>query len=87
MRGQQTEHVGPSTAASAILARPAHFITRPVMQEKFSVDEGEVVLTYPGDLSAESYQDLEDRLKIILRGAKRRVEALERIRAEEAREE
>jgi hypothetical protein len=32
-----------------------------------------VTLSYPAELSAESFKDLEDRLQIILRGAKRRV--------------
>ena len=43
------------------------------MHEKFALDEGEVTLSYPAELSAESFKDLEDRLQIILRGAKRRV--------------
>jgi len=38
-----------------------------------TLDEGEVTLSYPAELSAESFKDLEDRLQIILRGAKRRV--------------
>ena len=32
-----------------------------------------MTLSYPAELSAESFKDLEDRLQIILRGAKRRV--------------
>jgi hypothetical protein len=54
-------------------------LTRPI-QEKFSLDEGEVTLTLPSRLSAASYQDLEDRLTIILRGVKRRMELSDRLR-------
>ncbi|THD49975.1 MAG: hypothetical protein E8A46_19235 [Bradyrhizobium sp.] len=56
---------------------PEH-LTRPV-QEKFSLDEGEVSLTIPSRLSPESYKDLEDRLSIFLRGVKRRAEAHNRL--------
>ncbi|MGA3303933.1 MAG: hypothetical protein ABSC72_11685 [Methylovirgula sp.] len=55
------------------------YLTRPI-QEKFSLDEGEVTLTLPSRLSAASYQDLEDRLTIILRGVKRRMELSDRLR-------
>ena len=30
---------------------------------------------FPGNMSEDSYQDLEDRLKIVLRGLKRRTQA------------
>jgi hypothetical protein len=62
-------HLGPM---------PEH-LTRPV-QEKFILDEGEVTLIFPQRLSVASYQDLEDRLTLVLRGAKRRAEARERLR-------
>jgi hypothetical protein len=45
------------------------------MHEKFMLDEGEVSLSFPADLSIESFQDFEARLGITLRAAKRRVEA------------
>jgi hypothetical protein len=47
------------------------------MHEKFMLDEGEVSLSFPADLSMESFQDFEDRLGITLRAAKRRAEARE----------
>ncbi len=43
-------------------------------QEVFSLDEGDVVLTFPGNLSPESYQDMESFFQLFLRKAKRRVE-------------
>jgi hypothetical protein len=58
---------------------PDH-LTRPV-QEKFMLDEGDVTLVFPQRLSVASYQDLEDRVTLVLRGAKRRAEARERLRA------
>jgi len=45
------------------------------LHEQFALDEGDVTLSYPAELSAESFKDLEDRLQIILRGAKRRIVA------------
>jgi hypothetical protein len=43
--------------------------------EQFALDEGEVTFSYPADLSPESYQDMADRIEIILRGLKRRADA------------
>ena len=43
-----------------------------MLQEAFNLEEGTVTLMFPGDMSEDSYQDLEDRLKIVLRGLKRR---------------
>jgi hypothetical protein len=45
------------------------------MHEKFVLDEGEVSLSFPAELSEDSLKDLEDRFEIILRGAKRRAAA------------
>jgi hypothetical protein len=41
-------------------------------REVFTLDEGDVVLTFPDNLSAESYADLESHLQLFLRKAKRR---------------
>lgn len=43
-------------------------------QEVITLDEGDVVLTFPADLSVESYDDLAEHLKLFLRKAKRRAE-------------
>lgn len=43
-----------------------------VRREVFTLDEGDVVLTFPDNLSAESYADLESHLQLFLRKAKRR---------------
>jgi hypothetical protein len=43
-----------------------------MLQEVFNLEEGPVTLMFPGDMSEDSYQNLEDRLKIVLRGLKRR---------------
>lgn len=62
--------------ANAILDAKPSAIKRPMtLHERFALDEGEVTLSYPAELSAESYQDLADRIEIILRGLKRRAEA------------
>lgn len=41
-------------------------------REVFALDEGDVILTFPDNLSSESYQDLQDHLELFLRKAKRR---------------
>ena len=45
------------------------------IHEKFALDEGEVTLSFPAQLSPESYQDMADRIEILLRGLKRRADA------------
>jgi hypothetical protein len=42
-----------------------------IHREIFAVDEGEVTLTWPKEMSQESYQDIEDWLAILLRKMKR----------------
>jgi hypothetical protein len=44
-----------------------------MLQEVFNLEEGPVTLIFPASLSNDSYQDLEDRLEIVLRGLKRRL--------------
>jgi hypothetical protein len=46
-----------------------------MLQEVFNLEEGPVTLTFPVELSPESYQDLSDHLAIFLRKAKRRAES------------
>jgi hypothetical protein len=43
-----------------------------MLQEVFNLDEGPVTLIFPSSLSEDSYQDLSDRIEIVLRGLKRR---------------
>ncbi|MBZ9719685.1 hypothetical protein LB519_17720 [Mesorhizobium sp. AD1-1] len=46
---------------------------RPGMrQEVVALDEGDVTITFPEDLSAESFEDLEDHLKLFIRRMQRR---------------
>lgn len=50
---------------------------KPGMKEDvFSLHEGDVILQWPETLSAESYQDLEDWTKLLLRKIKRAIEAV-----------
>ena len=44
-------------------------------QETFLLDEGAVTLTFPAQMSADSYEDLAAHLELFLRKAKRRAEA------------
>jgi hypothetical protein len=44
----------------------------PMLQEVFNLDEGPVTLSFPSDLSQESYEDLKDQLNLFLRRAERR---------------
>jgi len=44
----------------------------PVLQEIFNLDEGPVTLSFPSDLSQDSYEDLKDQLELFLRRAQRR---------------
>ncbi len=55
------------TLSSRLTAHPGQ------RQEVFGLDEGDVTLTFPANLSAASYEDLEDHLALFLRKAKRRV--------------
>jgi len=43
-----------------------------ILQEIFSLQEGPVSLSYPAELSEESYADLKDQLELFLRRAQRR---------------
>jgi hypothetical protein len=63
---------GLSAETKALLDRPASSFKRPVLQEVFNLEEGAVTLSFPADLSAESYEDLKDHLELFLRKAKRR---------------
>lgn len=65
-----------SSEMQPLLDRPSSSIRPPPMvQEKFDLDEGPVTLSVPSVLSPESYQDLADRIEILLRGLKRRSDA------------
>ena len=70
---QGIQALSPET--KELLDRPSSSFKRPMtVHERFALDEGEVALSYPADLSLASYQDLADRIEIILRGLKRRAE-------------
>jgi hypothetical protein len=56
----------PAVLSSGTVATPEG-----VHREVFAVDEGEVTLTWPKEMSQESYQDIEDWLAILLRKMKR----------------
>ncbi len=43
-------------------------------EDVFSLQEGDVTLQWPASISADSYQDLEDWTKLMLRKIKRSVE-------------
>lgn len=60
----------PAGTKDAKLKRPIK-----TMRETFALDEGEVSLSYPAELSPESYQDMADRIEILLRWLKRRTDA------------
>lgn len=43
-----------------------------MLQEVFNLEEGPVTLMFPASMSEDSFQDLSDRIDIVLRGLKRR---------------
>lgn len=43
-----------------------------MLQEVFNLEEGPVTLMFPASMSEDSFQDLSDRIEIVLRGLKRR---------------
>ncbi len=49
-----------------------------VRREIFALEEGDVTLIFPENLSAESYEDLEEHVRLFLKKAKRRADARER---------
>jgi hypothetical protein len=65
--------------AKRLLDLPVSSVKQPavvhpgMLQEVFNLEEGPVTLIFPASLSSDSYQDLEDRLEIVLRGLKRRL--------------
>ena len=66
----------PVTGAHMTVARMHPMPETPsvgVRREIFGLDEGDVVLTFPENLSADSYDDLEAHLQLFLRKAKRRI--------------
>jgi hypothetical protein len=75
--GQEPQQVHqPNQEANSLLDRPANSFKRPMtMHEKFALDEGEVTVSYPSELSPESYQDMKDRIDILMRQLKRRADA------------
>ena len=52
-----------------------------MLQEVFNLDEGPVTLSFPADLSPESYEDLKDQLELILRRAQRRSKGQQLLRS------
>jgi hypothetical protein len=73
-------HAASATAAARLTAITPAVMRGEALQEVFNLDEGPVTLTFPATLSEDSYQDLEDRLKIVLRGLKRRSAVLQMMR-------
>lgn len=65
----------PAQSTSLLDRSPSSIQRPPMVQEKFDLEEGPVALSVPSVLSPESYQDLADRIEILLRGLKRRSDA------------
>lgn len=64
-------------ASHSILDRPASEVRPPVakspmLQEIFNLDEGPVTLSYPSEISVESYEELKAAFELFLRRAQRR---------------
>lgn len=68
------QQVAPKRTGATIHVPLARANT-PMTQESFDLDEGPVTVSAPAILSPESYQDMEDRIEIFLRGLKRRSQA------------
>lgn len=63
------------SASPAQQAQPPRVVAGPnVRQDTFSLDEGQVVLQWPAQLSEASYEDLKDWLELQLRKIKRSVQ-------------
>jgi hypothetical protein len=73
---KESEEMSPAAVAEKLLSERPDGVKRLMLQEVFNLDEGPVTLTYPSDLSPESYLDLKDHLDLFLRKAKRRAEAM-----------
>lgn len=83
---EQVQPVSPlERSLGRALGLPPVMPRSDALQEVFNLDEGPVTLTVPAMLSPESYQDLEDRLKIVLRGLKRRSAVLQMMREDAGR--
>jgi len=76
MNGSATVAEAADTPAAVPAAVHAPSITPPAggsRQDVFTLDEGAVVLQWPGHLSAASYEDFEGWLNLVLRKVKRSV--------------
>lgn len=74
-QSQESSMPAANQEPTSLLDRPASSFKRPMtMHEKFALDEGEVTVSYPAELSPESFQDMKDRIDILLRGLKRRAD-------------
>ncbi|PDT72934.1 hypothetical protein CO675_33435 [Bradyrhizobium sp. C9] len=65
-----SQAIQQSAELSRALNKPLDSIQKPI-QEVFNLPEGTVTITFPKQLSMESYQDLEDQLSLLLRRVKR----------------
>jgi hypothetical protein len=79
---------GASGGKSASLIPPTleeinHSLSPNARKEVFALDEGDVILTFPENLSPESYEDLEGYFALFLKKAKRRAESLKAMREAE----
>jgi hypothetical protein len=59
----------PSTLTASFKPPAA---TAPMLQEVFNLDEGPVTLTFPSNLTQDSYEELESALKLFLLRQQRR---------------
>lgn len=64
---QDARPSGLSFIRKAMAAAPG------TLQETFNLKEGQVVLSFPASLSAESFEDLSDQMGLILKRVKRRI--------------
>lgn len=69
------DEVGAPTPPRLSEDPPAHDAAAGVRREVFALDEGDLVISYPEELSLASYEDLQTYLELFLRKAKRRAEA------------
>ena len=74
-RSSELPSLAPTLPLSQLPPATRQPVTPGARREIFALDEGDVVLTFPDNLSAASFRDLEGYLQLFLRKAHRRAGA------------
>lgn len=75
MQAQEPSNPIPTRRRMFPMADPVPLPEPGMRKEVITLDEGDVVITFPANLSADSFSDLEDHLRLFVRKMERRIAA------------